>query len=140
MKHLSPLFLILLFVFASCGEKKKSDIDQLLDTVMAGHDEIMPKMGDIMKYKKQLKEKIDLLTAESAEVNADKIAELNKAIDNLETSHEEMMNWMHGFDSNFEGKVEEEVIKYLNTQKEKIETVGEMTNSALKNAEEILKN
>ena len=138
MKHLTPLFLILLLVFASCGEQKKSDIDQLLDTVMAGHDEIMPKMGDIMKYKKQLKEKISLLTKESIEANADNIAKLNKAIEDLDNSHEEMMNWMHGFDRNFEGMVNEEVIKYLNTQKEKIETVGEMTNSALKNAEELL--
>ncbi len=139
MKHTTSLFLIVMLLIASCGEQKKSAKDALYEKVMEVHDEIMPKMGDIMKYKKQLKEKIGMLTTESTEENADKIAELNKAINDLENSHEEMMNWMHGFESNFEGKVEEEVIKYLNTQKEKIETVGEMTNNALKNAEEMLK-
>jgi len=125
-------------MFASCGEQKKSAKDELYDKVMAIHDEIMPKMGDIMKYKKQLNKKLDKLTEEGADANADKIAELTKAVADLDNSHKEMMNWMHGFDPDFEGKVKEELMQYLKDQQKKIESVGELTNRALKNAEELL--
>ena len=91
-----------------------------------------------MKYKKQLNEKIDQLIEEGADANADKIAELKVAVADLDNSHKEMMNWMHGFDPDFEGKVKEDVMKYLKDQQNKIESVGELTNCALKNAEELL--
>jgi methylthioribose-1-phosphate isomerase len=105
---------------------------------MAVHDEIMPKMGDIMKYKKQLKAKIDALTEAGQEENEAKIAELTKAVDDLENSHEEMMNWMREFDNDFEGMVQQEVMDYLKDQMTKIENVGKITNTAIKNAQELL--
>lgn len=138
MKLTISIFLLSALMFASCGEQKKNAKDELYDKVMAVHDEIMPKMGNIMKYKKQLNEKLDKLTEEGAEANTDKIAELTKAVADLDNSHKEMMNWMHGFDPDFEGMVKEDVMKYLDDQKNKIESVGELTNRALKNAEEIL--
>ena len=134
MKSAIPLFLIVLLMFASCESAK----DKLYNQVMAVHDEIMPKMGAIMKYKKQLNKKIDTLIEEGNDANADKIAELTQAIADLDNSHEEMMNWMREFDNDFEGMVNEEVMEYLNNQKKKIENVGKVTNSALSNAEKIL--
>ena len=134
MKSAIPLFLIVLLMFASCENAK----DRLYKQVMAVHDEIMPKMGAIMKYKKQLNKKIDTLIEEGNDANADKIAELTQAIADLDNSHEEMMNWMREFDNDFEGMVNEEVMEYLNNQKKKIENVGKVTNSALSNAEKIL--
>ncbi len=138
MKHLTTLFLISLLMFSACSEQKKSAKDQLYDRVMAVHDEIMPKMGDMSKYKKQLKEKIDALVAEGDEANAEKIDALKDAVVGLENSHEEMMNWMREFDRDFEGMVEKEIMDYLNNQFKKIETVGKTTNDALKVAEQIL--
>ncbi|MCK5705281.1 MAG: hypothetical protein KAI29_29225 [Cyclobacteriaceae bacterium] len=134
MKSAIPLFLIVLLMFASCENAK----DRLYKQVMAVHDEIMPKMGAIMKYKKQLNKKIDTLIEEGNDANADKIAELTQAIADLDNSHEEMMNWMREFDNDFEGMVNEEVMEYLNNQKDKIENVGKVANSALSNAEKIL--
>ncbi len=134
MKSVIPLFLIVLLMFASCESAK----DKLYDQVMVVHDEIMPKMGAIMKYKKQLNKKIDTLIEEGNDANADKIAELTQAIADLDNSHEEMMNWMREFDNDFEGMVNEEVMEYLNNQKKKIENVGKVANSALSNAEKIL--
>ena len=134
MKSVILLFLIVLLMFASCENAK----DRLYEQVMAVHDEIMPKMGAIMKYKKQLNKKIDTLIEEGNDANADKIAELTQAIADLDNSHEEMMNWMREFDNDFEGMVNEEVMEYLNNQKKKIENVGKVTNSALSNAEKIL--
>lgn len=138
MKKTIPIFLIILLIVTSCGENKDNSRQELLKKVMAVHDEIMPKMGDIMKYKKQLQTKINELTEASAEENQAKIAELTQAVEDLENSHDGMMNWMHGFDRNFDSEVQEEVIAYMKDQMTKIERVGKGTNAALENAKELL--
>ena len=140
MKSTIPLFLLAVLIFISCGEQKKNAKEELYEKVMAIHDEIMPKMGAIMKYKIQLNEKIDKLIEEGADANADKIAELKVAVADLDNSHKKMMNWMHGFDPDFDGKVKEDVMKYLKDQENKIESVAKITNNALKNAEALLAN
>lgn len=131
-------YLYFLFLFASCVEQKKNAQDALLDNVMENHDEIMEKMGEIMNYKRQLTKKMSALVAEREEVNIDKISELKNAIESLENSHDEMMNWMHGFSGDFKEMTKNEILEYLNNQKRKIEQVGIATNKALKNAEELL--
>ena len=138
MKTILPVFLLTFLFMSSCGDKKQSAQDVLKDKVMAVHDEIMPKMGDIMKYKKELNAKIKALTEAGAEENTDQIDEHKKAVEGLENSHEGMMNWMHQYNSNFEDKVQEELMAYLNDQMMKIEDVAKTTNSALKKAEELL--
>jgi len=139
MKTYLPIILITVTVLVSCEDDKRDTQDQLLDKVMAVHDEIMPKMGDIMKYKKQLKAKIDELTAAGKEDNEAKIIEIKEAIESLDNSHEGMMSWMREFDTDFEGRVAEDVMSYLKGQMTKIEEVGKMTNLALKKAEDLLK-
>ena len=140
MKTILPVFLLTFLFMSSCGEKKQSAQEMLKDKVMAVHDEIMPKMGDIMKYKKELNAKIKALTEAGSEENATQIDELTKAVEGLENSHEGMMNWMHQYNSDFEDKVQEEVMAYLKGQMTKIEDVAKTTNSALKKAEELLAN
>jgi predicted RNA-binding protein with EMAP domain len=94
-------------------------------------------MGDIMKLKKQLKGKIDELSSEEV-IDSAKISQLEQAIADLDNSHEGMMGWMHEFNNNFDGMVNEEIMKYLNEQMDKIQKVGEVTNAALKNAQDKL--
>ena len=138
MKSTISLFIIAVLFSMSCGDDNKKAKDQLYDKVMAVHDEIMPKMGDITKYKKQLTVMIDELIEAGREENEARIAELKKAVEDLENSHDGMMNWMRAFDNDFEGKVHEEVMEYLEDQKTRIEKVGKETNTALKNAEKLL--
>jgi len=128
--------IVLLF---SCSEKKQGNTqEQLMEGVMAVHDGVMPKMGDIMKYKKQISEKIQELEAAGADANQDAISKLQQVSDDLDASHEQMMNWMHGFNTDFEGMKEEDIIKYLQDEKVKIEQVGQQAESTLKDAIAIL--
>ena len=130
----SLIFLLLIF---SCGEHKKNSAqNQQLKKVMKMHDEVMAQMDDIMKYKKQLNDEIDELR-EQGEDNNEKIDALQKVVDELQQANDDMMNWMHGFDTNFEGQVQQEVVKYLDEQMNKITAVGEATNKALKDAKNI---
>jgi hypothetical protein len=135
----SILLLFSIVVLFSCTDKKAGNShDDLMQSVMAVHDEVMPKMGDIMKYKKQIGEKIHELQAVGDSTNREAISKLQKVSDNLDSSHEQMMNWMHEFNGDFEGMKEEDVIKYLNDEKAKIEQVGQLTESTLKEALVIL--
>ena len=138
MKSKISLILIALFFITSCGDKKDNAKDELLKKVMAVHDEIMPKLGDLMEYKKQLNAKIEELMQAGPEENEDQIAKLQKGVEDLENSHEGMMNWMHEFDRKFDSEVQDEVIAYMNDQMTKIEKVGRMTNTAIANAKELL--
>jgi len=133
---LSTIFLSIL-LFAACTDKEKSARDQLFKQVMEVHDEIMPKMDDIMDYQKQLKEKMEALSSE-AEVDSVAISKIEVAIADLDNSHDAMMGWMRQFNKDYEGMVHEDILKYLSGQKEKIKNVGEVTNAALKQAEELL--
>jgi uncharacterized protein YoxC len=137
MKKTLTFTLMTLIWLMSCDEKKKETKDVLYDQVMEVHDEIMPKMGDIMKYKKQLKIKMEELAADP-EMNAEKIEKVKQAITELDNSHEDMMAWMREFNPDFEGMVTEEVMQYLNEQKVKIEQVGKETYAALNSAEELI--
>jgi paraquat-inducible protein B len=123
-------------LLVACEEKPK-ETDVLYNKVMEVHDEIMPKMGDIMRLKKQLKEKLAELDT-ATEIDRAKIDDIERAIADLDNSHEEMMGWMRQFDRDFEGMVNEEILKYLNDQKGRIEKVGQVTNAALQNAQEQL--
>ena len=140
MKSLYLNFILILFFAISCGEKKQTEskTDALLDKVMAVHDDVMPSMMDISKLKKEVNAKIEELAAAGDAENAQKIDELKKAFSDLESSQQGMRNWMKEFDRNFEGRVEEEVLDYLNDQMTKIENVSQAMKSAIKNAEEIL--
>jgi hypothetical protein len=74
----------------------------------------------------------------ATEIDRAKIDDIERAIADLDNSHEEMMGWMRQFDRDFEGMVNEEILKYLNDQKGRIEKVGQVTNAALQNAQEQL--
>lgn len=82
--HLFTRFSICVLVailFFSCETDKKS-VEELQADVIEVHDEVMPKMDDIMKLKAQLK----LIKADTAEVlPSDELILVNNLIDNLES-------------------------------------------------------
>ena len=132
---LSPVIL-LVYVY-SCGEKKVNEQKALYDKMMSVHDEIMPKMGDLMRYKRLIRERLEVLTRDSI-ANAEEIATLRKSLTDLDNAHDGMMDWMHKFNRNFEDMTKEEIMQYLEGELEKIETVGKMTNKAMEEARKAL--
>ena len=139
MKTALLAFLSLNILLFACSDKKEKDsqTDQRYKEVMAIHDEIMPKMADIMKLKTQLKDKVTELNAEP-NIDTTQISQLELAIVGLGNSHEGMMGWMRQFNRQYDGMAEEEILQYLDMQMDKIEKVGEVTNAALQDARERL--
>jgi ABC-type lipoprotein release transport system permease subunit len=113
------LTLIILGVY-SCDTSKKEktrDLKALKEEVLAVHDEVMPKMGELRKVEKALKKLLDEESIEMAE-------EYQAASENLASANESMMVWMRGFDPNFTGS-EEEIERYLYEQLAAIKQVKE---------------
>ena len=138
------LFPVLMIFILACGPQKQqegesqSTTDRLDSEVMAVHDEVMPHMQDIHRYKDQIRIKIDSLSKVGVN-EGDEVTTLNNLRQQLESADEAMMNWMRSFDRNYNNKTEEEAVTYLEDQKEKVIQVKEEMETALREAEERLK-
>ena len=120
LKTLTRLFLgLVLFGIISCdktsGEKKT--YDALYNEVIAVHDEVMPKMGELSGLSQSLKQRAD-----STQISA---ANYEKGIEDLENAYDFMMEWMHGFSEEF--VKDQTPIEALSAEdrKVKIEALGE---------------
>lgn len=110
-------FLILpIFLITACKEKSNLEAE-----VIAIHDEVMPKMGDIHVAKKQLRKLMGEGTSDSLKT------EILELISDLEKADEGMMDWMDKWDVPSE---EPAMTAYLEKEKIKITKVKEdMLNS-----------
>ncbi|MFN3839502.1 MAG: hypothetical protein ACK4RF_02245 [Cyclobacteriaceae bacterium] len=137
MKKTFALLLVLGFV--SCNKNKdKQASDPVTDDpnkvlysqVMDIHDEVMPRMDDIMKLKRELKE-----TVESASnLVPEKKKELERKIIQLDSASKAMMQWMNDFRP--EEYTGEELREYLESEKERVTKVKELMLEAIQKAKE----
>ncbi|MGB5170043.1 MAG: hypothetical protein WBN69_01290 [Eudoraea sp.] len=131
------LFILFLTFISACKDSpQKSDTPSQMKEVMAIHDEVMPKMGDISKLVATLKSKVD--TTENGKA-------YEKAMIDLQNAHKEMMDWMRGFGDRFnsdeilnDAALSPEKLKWLEEEEQKIKKVKEDINSSIKNAEKLL--
>lgn len=121
------------FILACSDKEAKKEKDMLMEQVMAAHDEVMPKMGELRRLSKDLKAKADSLTALNDPALAGEIQQLTFAAEKIESANESMMVWMRQFEQPDNEAPLSEVIAYLKDQKEKIDKVKE---AMLKSLEE----
>ena len=100
---------------------------------MSIHDEVMPKMGELMKTSKAL-----VLLADSiAEIDSLKASVFSAAAMEIDMANENMMNWMRSYEPEYEGS-EKEILTYLEGQKVSIEKVKDDMENSLAKGKEIL--
>lgn len=139
-KHILALFFsVILFLSVSCKEGKKekpAGTENQMEQVMAIHDEVMPKMGQIGRLVGKLKSKVDT-TATGVEYG--------KAMRDLQDANTSMMDWMQGFGDRFDSdeimngkELTLEKQEWLNEEEEKVEMVKEKINSSIEKAEALL--
>ena len=123
MKYLL-LFTLTILLLPSCREKSPLEIE-----VMAIHDEVMPKMGDLHVAKKSLRKLI-------VDTNTDSLNTIIlDLITDLDNADEGMMSWMH--DYKVPGKDPEKTI-YLEKEKVSITKVKNDMLNSLKAANDYL--
>ncbi len=144
MKNLKSLFIVGLLVLAACGkggEHQHSNSDSatddspnqaLYDQVMDVHDEVMPKMDDIMKLKRELQDKI----ANSPDMVQERKEQLEKVIANLDSASNAMMSWMHEFNPLPDSVDQEKAREYLESEMERIRKVKTLTLESIEKAKE----
>jgi Mg2+ and Co2+ transporter CorA len=141
MQHMKFTYIILLFIVVACGrqseqKQEESDADNpnqvLYDQVMDIHDEAMPRMDDIERLKRELKEEI----VNSPDMVAERKAELEQIILNLDSAGNAMMDWMHKFNPLPDSADQEDARDYLENEMEKIKKVRDRMNESIDKAKE----
>ena len=131
MKKIKILVPIILFTFLSACDKKPDNQKIMIDEVMAIHDEVMPKMDEIMSLKSSL-DSVSKVSADSV-----KARELSSA---LEVADNKMMDWMEEYNPDLlKGKSSEEISKYYADEKAKISSVKDLTDKSIEDAKAFLK-
>jgi hypothetical protein len=113
------------------GQPVESEGNQALyDKVMDVHDEVMPKMDDMYKLKKELEEKI----ASTPGMVEEKKKEIETTIVKLDSASEGMMVWMREFNPIPDSLGEEKAREYLENEMEKVKKVREDILEAIEKA------
>jgi len=141
MKRIATLSLVLFAI--GCGQKT-AEIDQLEKEVFVIHDEVMPKMSQIMQLRDGISQEVTLLdsllkvkTNDSLQKRKDTALALSLALKNAD---EGMMDWMHAYNGdsikNLSG---EAALKALTFEKDKIAKVKTQMLESISKAESFLK-
>lgn len=114
-------------LLGACNNQKAEE-EKLASEVTAIHDEVMPSMDEIMQLKANIKTKIEKDSSQKKLADSLNI-ELSKADDS-------MMDWMQNYNPNYhnEGHSHEEVLKYYETERKKINEVKEQTKKSIEAA------
>ena len=124
MKHTIFYVLFLSITLIACKEKSQLEKD-----VMAVHDAVMPKMGELDRSKKKLR-KILKTTQDSTQQK-----EIRTAILNLENASEGMLDWMDQYKI---PKDQSQKETYLRSEMIRIKKVSDDMLSSLDKAKEII--
>ena len=99
----------------------------LYEEVMGIHDEVMPKMDDLYRLKKQLQDEI----ASTPDLTEEKKLEMQQTIQQLDSANTSMMVWMRQFDPPSDSSNQEALREYLETQLEMVKKMREEVMRAL---------
>jgi hypothetical protein len=137
------LTLSLTTVIWGCGQDKEK-VTELEGQVLMIHDDVMPKMDEIMTLKMQLSKKIltldslqnEGITGNSLAEERMKAADLNQK---LNDSDKLMMSWMNEYRGDSAKKLKaEDAILYFENEKTKIEEVKQVTLKSINDAKSFL--
>ena len=132
MKKLLFLGVVAAFLTA-CGQDK-AKVKQIDDQAVAIHDEVMPKMGDIIALKGELKAKIESLDS----TQLDALTAHEQVLEDLMIAEEGMKDWMHGYVVPDYKKSLEELEPLVKAQLESIETVKANMEKSITDAKTLL--
>ncbi|MEP0713707.1 hypothetical protein [Algoriphagus sp.] len=135
----SILFLIFTSFLAitSCGPSGPSENELLRAEVIAVHDEVMPKIGQLKSLERKALEKVKELESEEP-VDSVKIITFKSLAYDLNQADEAMFDWMHQYDTEDGEKTEEELKQYLDEQMVLITKVNVDMKAALEKANKAL--
>jgi hypothetical protein len=133
-------FLILLFsiLVLACANPLIETNKEMRAQIIGVHDEVMPKIGQLMSLEKKALEQADSLFAQDSTATTD-IEAMRSLAGQLNQAHEGMFVWMRQYSLDEEGKTPEELKTYLDEQLVKVNQVNADIKAALEQAASKLK-
>jgi hypothetical protein len=122
-------------------QKEKSRSDSVMDEVMKGHNIGMAKMNKISTAEKNIQQAIDSIGKLSSDIQKKSLAykmQLDSALERLKFANYAMNRWMDEFNMDSFSNNEEERVKYLESEKEKIFKVKDTMINSLQTADSLL--
>ena len=134
----TSLILLLSFLVLSCANPLIEANKEMRAQIIGVHDEVMPKIGQLMSLeKKALAQADSLLTQDSTAT--DEIEGMRSLAGQLNQAHEGMFVWMRQYSLEEEGKTPEELKTYLDEQLVKVNQVNGNIKAAMEQAASKLK-
>lgn len=138
---LFPAFLILLvsFLVFACANPLIETNKEMRAQIIDVHDEVMPKMGELMALQKKALAQADSLYAQDSSATT-QIESMRALAGQLDQAYEGMFVWMRQYSLEEEGKTPEEIKTYLDEQLLKVNQVNADIKVALEQAGAQIKN
>ncbi|UZD24380.1 hypothetical protein PBT90_13395 [Algoriphagus halophytocola] len=125
-------------LLSSCGSGGKSEEATLREQVIAIHDEVMPKMGQLKSFEKEALHKAESLET-SENPDEAKIEELKALAYDLDQAYDQMFAWMRTYTEGTDQEMtEEETMTFLDEQMITVKEVRDQINGVLDEAKEKL--
>ena len=112
---LNYLLIFCALLLAGCGNNLEETNVALRAEIIGVHDEVMPKMGELMSLQKKALAQADSLSLQDSTATA-KIQELTQLAGQLKAANEGMFVWMRQYSLKDDGKSPEELKSYLDSQ------------------------
>ncbi|GAB4032701.1 viral A-type inclusion protein [Spirosoma gilvum] len=131
--------------FWACNSGEET-VKKTENEVLAIHDEVMPKIDDIMKLKKQLKQRIVSLDSLKASGSAaatlrtdEEKEQASRLVTDLTIADSLMMGWMSHYNGDTLSKLSsEEALNYLAAQKDQITDVKKRVTTSIEQSRQFL--
>ena len=133
-------FLILLFsmLVLACANPLIEANKEMRAQIIGVHDEVMPKIGQLMSLEKKALAQADSLFTQDSTATTN-IEAMRSLAGQLNQAHEGMFVWMRQYSLDEEGKTPEELKTYLDEQLVKVNQVNADIKAALEQAASKLK-
>lgn len=130
----------------SCSKSGEEAVKDAENQVFAVHDEVMPKIDDLMKLRKRLRQRITALdslkssgsAAATLRTDEDK-EEARRLVQDLTVADSLMMGWMSHYNGDTLAKLPpDDALRYLSEQKDQITDVKSKITTSLEKTRQFL--
>ena len=133
------LALAVAIISQACTDPKMEKVDELKKECITIHDEVMPRMGELVELGSEIKglrKSIENDTTDSAQ--AIRLGFVNR-VEQLDSAHEAMMIWMNEYVPDYDvDHSSDESIEYYTDQKKKITEVKEIMLKSIEDGKETM--
>ena len=129
----TSLILFLSFLVLACANPLIEVNKEMRAQIIGVHDEVMPKIGQLMSLEKKALVQADSLFIQDSTATAE-IEGMRSLAGQLNEAHEGMFVWMRQYSLDEEGKTPEELKTYLDEQLVKVNQVNADIKAAMEQA------